>query len=49
MGSSNGVLKLNVDGAARRIPGPAGVGGVLSNSGGVVVALFSKGVRLYGI
>eukprot|EP00268_Persea_americana_P036637 TRINITY_DN3614_c1_g1_i6.p1 TRINITY_DN3614_c1_g1~~TRINITY_DN3614_c1_g1_i6.p1 ORF type:complete len:138 (-),score=27.70 TRINITY_DN3614_c1_g1_i6:344-757(-) len=41
---SKGVLKFNVDGAARGKPGPTGIGGVLCNSEGIVLALFSKHV-----
>lgn len=37
-----GELKFNVDGAARGNLGPAGIGGVLRNSDGVVFDLFSK-------
>lgn len=33
---SQGVLKFNVDGATRGKPDPAGIGGVLRNSDGVV-------------
>lgn len=40
----HGVLKLNVDGATRGKPGPAGIGGVLRNSSGVVLFMFSKHV-----
>ena len=39
---SYGVLKFNVDGASRDKPGPAGIGGVLCNSKGDVVLMFSK-------
>ncbi|PWA68757.1 hypothetical protein CTI12_AA301610 [Artemisia annua] len=36
-----GSLKFNVDGAARGKPGPAGIGGLLRNNCGAVVAMFS--------
>ena len=39
-----GVLKFNVDGAAKGKPGPAGIGGVLHDSGGLVLVMFSKHV-----
>lgn len=39
-----GVLKFNVDGAVEGKLGPAVVGGVLHDSDGVVLALFSKHV-----
>eukprot|EP00268_Persea_americana_P056466 TRINITY_DN6662_c1_g4_i1.p1 TRINITY_DN6662_c1_g4~~TRINITY_DN6662_c1_g4_i1.p1 ORF type:complete len:118 (-),score=15.06 TRINITY_DN6662_c1_g4_i1:217-570(-) len=38
------VLKFNVDGALRSKPGPTGIGGVLRNSKGDVVLMFSKHV-----
>ena len=41
-----GVLKFNVDGAAKGKPGPAGIGGVLCDSGGVVLVMFSKHVGI---
>lgn len=37
-------LKFNVNGASRGKPGPARVGGVLRNSHGVLLVLFSKHV-----
>lgn len=37
-----GALNFNVDGASRGKPGPAGIGGVLRNNDGIVLALFSK-------
>lgn len=40
----SGALKFNVDGAAREKPGLAGVSGVLRNSEGAVMALFSRHV-----
>ena len=40
-----GVLKFNVDGAARGKPGPSGIGGVLRNSEGFVL----KACGLYGV
>ncbi|XXG74166.1 hypothetical protein AAC387_Pa07g2955 [Persea americana] len=39
-----GLLKFNVDGAAKGKPEPAGIGGVLRNSGGLVLVMFSKHV-----
>ena len=36
-----GVLKFNVDGVAKRKPGPAGIGGVLRDSGGIVLVMFT--------
>eukprot|EP00268_Persea_americana_P068029 TRINITY_DN9427_c0_g3_i1.p1 TRINITY_DN9427_c0_g3~~TRINITY_DN9427_c0_g3_i1.p1 ORF type:complete len:256 (+),score=22.30 TRINITY_DN9427_c0_g3_i1:1157-1924(+) len=39
-----GMLKFNVDGAARGKPGPASIGGVLRNSRGEVLFMFSKSV-----
>lgn len=46
-----GVLKFNVDGAARGESGPTGIGGVLCNSEGIVLAMYSKhmGSMDYGI
>eukprot|EP00268_Persea_americana_P021089 TRINITY_DN21101_c0_g1_i1.p1 TRINITY_DN21101_c0_g1~~TRINITY_DN21101_c0_g1_i1.p1 ORF type:complete len:199 (+),score=31.91 TRINITY_DN21101_c0_g1_i1:157-753(+) len=41
---SMGMLKFNVDGAARGKPGPAGIGGVLCDDKGVILCLFSKSV-----
>lgn len=38
------MLKFDVDGAAKGKPGPTGIGGVLRNSDGCVLALFSKNV-----
>ena len=39
-----GVLKLNVDGASRGKPGLARIGGVIRNSKGEVLLMFSKHV-----
>lgn len=39
-----GVLKFNVDGVAKGKPGPAGISGVLRDSGGLVLVMFSKHV-----
>lgn len=36
------LLKFNVDEAANGKPGPMGVKGVLRNTNGIVIALFSK-------
>lgn len=41
-----GVLKFNVDSAARGKPRPTGIGGVLCNDKGVVLGMFSKGVGI---
>lgn len=41
-----GVLKFNVDGAMRGKPGPTRYSVVLCNSGGEVMFLFSKQVRI---
>lgn len=46
---SEGVLKFNVDGAARVKPGTAGLGGVLHNIKGVVFVTYSKHVDIFGI
>ena len=35
-----GSFKLNIDGAAKGNPGPAGYGGVIRNSGGFILSLF---------
>eukprot|EP00268_Persea_americana_P068026 TRINITY_DN9427_c0_g1_i1.p1 TRINITY_DN9427_c0_g1~~TRINITY_DN9427_c0_g1_i1.p1 ORF type:complete len:120 (+),score=19.95 TRINITY_DN9427_c0_g1_i1:825-1184(+) len=43
---SLGVLKFNVDGAARGKPRPAGIGGVLRNSKGEVLFTFSKPIGI---
>lgn len=37
-----GVLKFNMDGAARGKPGPAGIGGVLRNHLGSISVVFSE-------
>lgn len=42
----DGEFKVNVDGAAGGKPGLAGIGGVLQNTLGVVVALFSMHVGI---
>ncbi|PWA41098.1 hypothetical protein CTI12_AA559960 [Artemisia annua] len=42
----DGSLKFNVDGSAKGKPGLAGIGGLLRNSEGVVVALFSMPVGI---
>ncbi|KAK2640263.1 hypothetical protein Ddye_028058 [Dipteronia dyeriana] len=39
-------LKFNVDGSVRGKPGPAGIGGVLRNSNGKIMCLFSKNVGI---
>ncbi|KAK3206435.1 hypothetical protein Dsin_020481 [Dipteronia sinensis] len=41
-----GTFKFNVDGSARGSPGMAGIGGVLRDSKGKVVCLFSLGVGI---
>lgn len=46
MPPKEGELKFNVDEAARGKPGLVGIGGVLRNSLGVVVTLFSKHVGI---
>ena len=38
----DGVLKFNVDDASRGKPGQAGIGGLLCNSKGEVLLMFSK-------
>ena len=43
---ARGLLKFNVDGAARGKPGPAGVGGVLRDHKGDVLLMFSKNVGI---
>lgn len=40
----DGVLKFNVDGAARGKQGPAGIGGVFRNSNKDVLMVFSKSI-----
>ena len=42
----NGLIKFNVDGSAKGQPGPAGIGGVLRNSGGMMICFFSKDIQL---
>ena len=44
LGSSASELKFNVDGTARGKPGLTGIDGVLRNSEGIVLAVFSKHV-----
>ncbi|XP_017974604.1 PREDICTED: 14.7 kDa ribonuclease H-like protein [Theobroma cacao] len=39
-----GQMKFNVDGAARGCPGPAGIGGILTNHKGDVRVIFSKSI-----
>ena len=39
-----GVLRFNVDEAAKRKPGLGGIGGVLRDGGGLVLVMFSKHV-----
>ena len=41
---SLGISKFNMDGAAKCKPGPVEIGGVLYNSEGIILALFSKHV-----
>ena len=35
-----GTFKLNIDGVAKGNPSPAGYGGVIHNSGGIILSLF---------
>lgn len=42
------MLKFDIDGEAKGKPGLPGIGGVLPNSYGIVVALFSKCVGSMG-
>ena len=46
MPSSYGFLKFNVEGAAKGKPGPTEIGGVLCNSRGGVLFVFSKHVAV---
>ena len=41
---STGLMKFNVDGAARRKPGPAGIGGLLRDDTGKIWMEFSKSI-----
>lgn len=41
-----GILKFNMDGAARGKPSPAGIGWMLHNDNGDILGMFSKGVGI---
>lgn len=45
----HGVIKFNVDGAARGTPSHAGIGRVLRNDKGEVLCMFSKGLFVYKV
>ena len=42
----NGVFKFKVEGVVKGKPGPAGIGGALSNHKGEVLYMFSKAVGI---